>query len=351
MRNPFPLIAALVVACFANHASAATPNAQEIDDRPDITISASDRTLAIDNLVKDIREQHYSVAEGNRIAAAVARVAASGRYAAITRGRAMAAALTRDLREISGDQHFLVDYFARARPFPPPPDVDKAAQAQDYSLTNFGVVDVARLDGNIGYLRIDKFAPPEGAGPVIRGALRVLAATDALIIDLRRNGGGYAGTAALLAAELLPAPARMSDIVARDDALQVWTPSAPAKPYLDKPVYVLVAARTFSAAEGFAYDLRALDRVRIVGEATRGGANPVTRTLLSPHFWVLVPTAHAVNPVTGTNWDGIGVKPDLDVAADEALDAAKRDAAKQLIARHRDDPLTKELEAMLAQKE
>lgn len=345
------VIAALALgACIAAYAPlpAAAQTAQPADNRPDITISDADRDLAIGNLVGAIREQHFSVAEGSRIAELIERNRRARRYAAITSGRQLAAKLTEDLRAISGDPHFLVDYFVRPRPFPAPAEgADAASQRQELSLMNYGVRSAERLDGNIGYLRIDRFAPAADAAPVLQAALAMLSATDALVIDLRYNGGGSGDTVALLAGLLLPEPARMNDVIARDGVTQVWTPVGLSGRY-SKPVYVLTSARTFSAAEAFAYNLRALGRLKVVGERTRGGANPVARTLLSPRFWALVPVARTRNPVTGANWQGTGVVPDIESPADQALAVAQRDAARQLIGQHPDDPVTRELQALLA---
>ena len=329
-------------------ACAAQPSAPAADDRPDITITEADRSLAIANLASAIRAQHFSVTEGDRIARLLERNQRSRRYAAISSGRQLAATLTADLRAIAGDPHFLVDYFVRPRPYPAPAagPADDAAQQRDLALANYGVRSAERLDGNIGYLRIDRFAPAREAGPVLQAALAMLAATEALIIDLRNNGGGYGDTTALLAGLLLPAPARLSDIVARDGVTQMWTPVGLSGRY-SRPVYVLTSARTFSAAEGFAYGLRALGRIKIVGERTRGGANPVTRTLLSSRFQALVPVAQTRNPITGGNWQGTGVEPDIASPADQALAVAQRDAARALLDRHPDDPLTRELRALV----
>lgn len=334
------------VFCISSPAAVAQA-VQEADERPDIVIDASDRDLAIGNLLTAVRAQHFSVTEGERIARALERNVRARRYAAIASGRQLAARLTEDLRAISGDPHFLVDYFVRPRPFPPPADGgNEASQQQDLSLVNFGVRSAERLDGNIGYLRIDRFAPARDAGPVLQAAISMLAATEALVVDLRYNGGGHGDTTALLAGLLLPEPARLSDVIRRDGVTQVWTPIGLSGRYL-KPVYVLTSARTFSAAEAFAYNLKALGRVTIVGERTRGGANPVTRTLLSSRFWALVPVARTQNPLTGGNWQGTGVVPDIESPSEQALAAAQRDAARRLIDRHRDDPLTRELEALL----
>jgi len=341
------LAALTLAACAASGAvpaSAAQPP-QPADDRPDIVIAESDRDLALGNLVAAVRDQHFSVEEGSRKKRVLERNRHSGRYAAIVSGRSLAARLTEDLRAISGDPHFLVDYFVRPRPFPVPAGTGEEAARQDFSQVNYGVRSAERLDGNIGYLRIDRFAPARDAGPALQAAVALLAATEALIIDLRYNGGGYGDSVALLAGLLLPEPARLNDVIARDGITQTWTPVGLSGRYAG-PVYVLTSARTFSAAEAFAYDLRALGRVRIVGERTRGGANPVTRNLLSSRFWALIPVARTRNPITGGNWQGTGVAPDILVPADQALAVAQRDAARQLIARHQDDPLTRELQAL-----
>jgi hypothetical protein len=337
-----------LAACTASGISAAcaAQPVQPADDRPDIIISDRDRDLAMGNLITAVREQHFSVKEGERIARALERNWRSRRYASITSGRQFAAKLTEDLRAISADPHFLVDYFFRPRPFPMKAAGADEASQQDFSLVNYGVRSAERLDGNIGYLRIDRFAPARDAGPVLQAAIAMLAATEALVIDLRYNGGGYGDSTALLAGLLLPEPSRMSDVIARDGVTQVWTPII-LSPRYAKPVYLLTSARTFSAAEGFAYNLRALGRVKIVGERTRGGANPVSRTLLSPRFWAMVPIAQARNPLTGGNWQGTGVAPDIESPADQALTVAQRDAARILIGRHPDDPITRELQALV----
>lgn len=339
--------ALLLAACAApTFAAQSAPPAQPADQRPDIIIAEPDRALAIGNLAAAIRREHFSVEEGERIARALERNARSRRYAAITSGRALAAKLTEDLRAISADPHFMVDYFVRPRPFPAPAGGSDEAAQQDFSLVNYGVRSAERLDGNIGYLRIDRFAPARDAAPAIEAAIAMLAATEALVIDLRYNNGGHGDTTALLAGLLLPEPARLSDVIARDGTMQVWTPVGLSGRYT-RPVYILTSARTFSAAEGFAYNLRALGRVKIVGERTRGGANPVTRTLLSARFWAMLPVARTRNPITGGNWQGTGVVPDIDSPADQALAVAQRDAARQIIARHPDDPLTRELQALV----
>jgi retinol-binding protein 3 len=90
----------------------------------------------------------------------------------------------------------------------------------------------------------------------------------------------------------------------------------------DKDVYVLTSSRTFSGAEEFAYDLQALKRATIIGETTRGGANFGNGFVLGEHFVSFIPVGRAVNPATKTNWDGVGVRPDVPIEAEKALDTA-----------------------------
>ena len=121
-------------------------------------------------------------------------------------------------------------------------------------------------------------------------------------------------------------PVHLNDLYSRvDDRLEeFWTrPDAPGPRFADAPVYVLVSRATFSAAEEFAYDLQALGRARVVGEVTRGGANPGAIHRLDAHFAVFIPDARAINPVTGDNWEGGGVSPDVPCAADDALGVAR----------------------------
>ncbi len=88
-------------------------------------------------------------------------------------------------------------------------------------------------------------------------------------------------------------------------------------------------------------------RAKIVGERTRGGVSPSTRLLLSSRFGVVMPTSRVTNPATGTNWEG-GLKPDLVTTEAQALDVAHLAALEDVVAQHRDDPLTVEIEKAIA---
>ena len=169
------------------------------------------------------------------------------------------------------------------------------------------------------------FPPPAMAGDVFAAAMTVVAQGDALILDLRKNGGG-AETANLLMGYLLPPGSPLSGTYDRPSnkhtyiSSPAWVPGRRFGP--TKPLYVLTSRRTFSAAEAVAYDLQALQRAVVVGEATGGGAHPFAYRRIHPHFAVDLPEGKSINPITGSNWQGVGVKPDVVVLADQALSTA-----------------------------
>jgi C-terminal processing protease CtpA/Prc len=167
--------------------------------------------------------------------------------------------------------------------------------------------------------------------------MNFLANTDALIIDLRKCTGGYPGMVSLVSSYLLgEEPAHLNSIYWRDhDATQqYWTlPYVPGPRLDDKPLYILIGKTTFSAGEGFAYDMQARKRAVIIGEQTDGGAHPGGSYRLHPHFEVFMPTGCPTHPITGRNWEGVGVTPDALVSAELALKAAHKMALEEIMKR------------------
>jgi C-terminal processing protease CtpA/Prc len=186
-----------------------------------------------------------------------------------------------------------------------------------------------RLPGNIGYLKLRYFEQGEEGAAMIDAVMGLLKDTDALIIDLRENGGGGGASDTELLGHLSRAPIPMAKVTwhnadgTREVSQRTARNPAGGPLYPDKPVYVLTAKRTFSAAEEFTYDLKAAGRATLVGETTGGGANPANRPVpLSYGFRIFIPNGHVEHPTTHTNWEGVGIAPDIAVPADQALTTA-----------------------------
>ena len=252
-----------------------------------------------------------------------------GEYASITSAQAFAKKLTADLRGVTKDKHLSLMY--SAQPFPPQAMLDtEEPTPQDLEMErrlNVGIERVQRMDFNLGYLDLRAFVAPARSANKIAAAMTLLADTDALVIDLRGNGGGDPATVALLASYLFDERTHLNDIYDRpkDSTTEYWTADTLAGTRFGgkKKVYVLVSNQTFSGGEDLAYSLQAQKRATVIGATTGGGAHPVMAQRLSDNFAAMVPSGRAINPVTKTNWEGVGVVPDVVVDPEKALEKAQ----------------------------
>ena len=253
--------------------------------------------------------------------------------------------LTRDLQEITGDRHLGVRL--GGGPGPPRERVPEPEEPRDHEarrlamrqrgrLDNFGIRRVERLDGNVGYLDVRRVAMPANAGPAITAAMELVAGTYALLLDLRHNHGGSPEGVVVWCSYLLDErPTHLNDIFHADtgETRQFWgLPYVPGTRYLERPVYVLTSGHTFSGGEDFAYTLQALGRAQVIGETTGGGAHPTRPFPISAAVHIGIPFARSINPVTGTNWQGTGVVPDVAVPEAEAYDVAYAKALEHVLA-------------------
>ncbi|MEV4410753.1 S41 family peptidase [Catellatospora sp. NPDC049609] len=210
-----------------------------------------------------------------------------------------------------------------------------AAWAEYLRLTGYRIARAERLDGNVGFLDLRGVSDPALGGRAIAAAMELVAHTDALIIDLRRNRGGAPDGVAFWCSYFFPdADTHLNDVYDRGTGRtrQYWTLGhLPGARYLDRPVYVLTSDFTFSAGEELAYNLQALGRATLIGQTTRGGAHPTDAFAITDTLEITIPTARSINPVTGTNWEGVGVKPDLEVPAEQAFTVAYRAALRHVL--------------------
>jgi len=211
-----------------------------------------------------------------------------------------------------------------------------ADERKEMDRMNCGFDKVEILEGNVGYLKFDFFAEPEICGPTAISAMNFLAHVDAIIFDLRENGGGDPKMVAFLSTYLFAERTHLNDLWTRkgDITDQYWTlPYVPGERLDGKPAFVLTSKETFSGGEEFTNNLKVLKRATIIGETTGGGAHPVNGHRIDDHFGIGVPFARAINPVTKTNWEGTGVEPDVKVPAADALATAQKLAAEKLHAK------------------
>ncbi|GAA0577923.1 S41 family peptidase [Paractinoplanes ferrugineus] len=244
--------------------------------------------------------------------------------------------LTAELFEVCQDSHLRVrTRSADLREALTEPEID-AARREQQRLTNYGIARVERLDGNVGLLDLRFVASAGVGGRAIAAAMELVSQTHALIVDLRKNRGGSPDGAVFWTSYFFPdGETHLNSIFegATGRTRQFWSHAwLPGERYLDRPLYLLTSGSTFSAGEEFGYNLKAQGRAVLVGETTKGGAHPTDIFPISPTFEITVPVARAVNPVTGGNWEGVGVEPDVAVPAGEAFDVAYRMALQHVLA-------------------
>ncbi len=305
------------------------PMPQRGPPQKDTVIDSAMRSEVIERLIVDLNGYYVFPEQAKALEKALRAKQQRGDYEAITSAEQLAATLTADIREVSHDRHLDVAYSEAVIRSQEEEDADAPTpeRLQRMRQRNFGVEKVERMDFNIGYLDLRSFAPPDLVGPKLAAAMTLLADTQALIIDLRFNDGGEPRTVALLASYLFDQRTRLNDIYDRgtDRTEEYWTTDNVGGPVYggSKKVYLLTSRDTFSAAEDFAYALKNLKRATLVGASTGGGAHPGRERRLNDHFGAIVPTARSISPITNTDWEGVGVIPDVAIDPEDALDHAQ----------------------------
>jgi len=324
---------------------------------PPKPIDAAARRAVIAELGKQLQANYVFSDIAAQLAASLKAKEASGGYAAASDTGAFSKVLSDDLRTMGKDLHFRVEYDPEFRPRPAQA-VPSAAEIEEgrkeFARFGYGIERVERLPGNVGYIEIRGFGPTELVADAYTAAMTLVAGMDAVIVDLRRNGGGEPASVAHLLSHFFAAGdvRHLNDIYSRPTNLtqQYWTnPSVPVR--YTGPVYVLTSKRTFSGGEEAAYDFQTQKRATLVGETTGGGANPGDFIPIAGGFAAFIPTGKGINPITKTNWEHVGVKPDIAVAAADAQKAAHAAILKNLITASKDAGEKAELQGILAKVE
>ncbi len=331
---------------------------EERDEISNIVISAlrpitpDQQKEAIYGIARGIEALYINESQGKAMANFIKQRFHSGAYSNCTSPLAFKKMVLRDLLVVCPDKHLSIDY--SLNPIPADDECRSTEEISSDQLTapqkqrweeamaqekayfesiNFGIGESRILPGTeVGYFKINQFAStdfPE-TGERIEQAMAKIAPAQALIIDLRDNQGGNPAAVANITSYLFDEKRLINQLYQRLNNKTIDSHADPetVKKELHfggkKPIVILTNENTFSAAEEFSYNLQTQGRATIIGTGpTQGGAHPVGRYVADDHFVVYIPYQKAVNPITGTNWEGTGVKPDILINKDQdALEAA-----------------------------
>ncbi len=305
------------------------------------------RSLVVNTMAKKLNQEYVFPEVAKKSAAFISQQLEAGAYANILDGKEFADKLTKDLQSINHDKHMKVWF----NPPPPPPQPPVNASSTNMSSVNetmaearrhdqqlrkvkqkrrnlednFGFYKVERLEGNVGYLDLRYFSGSEKAKTAAISSMQFLENADSLIIDMRNNRGGNPRMVQFICSYFFAANTHLNSLYWRvpDITEEYWSnETVVGKRRVNVPVYVLTSDKTFSGAEELSYNFKTQKRATLVGEVTGGGANPGGEVQINEMFSMFMPTGTAINPITKTNWEGVGVIPDVKTTAEQAFDKA-----------------------------
>jgi hypothetical protein len=324
---------------------------EEVHTVGSLDVTAAMRARVVDTLADKVARRYVDAQKAERIAAALRQAERDGQFDGITSPSQIARLLTAEVVGSSGDSHIRVLFSPSEVPdfadrsFPPLPKEDLSLPAWLIDrlgryMAKFDVEEVTQSDAGIGYIRLTGFVRPYLSAEKFAAAMDAVAGSRALIIDLRDNTGGSRDSVALLASYFFDQPTHLSDVVAprTGERLHMWTRKDVDGSHYGsrRPIFILTSRTTVSAAEDFAYAMQTRKRATIVGEVTRGGAHPVAPFRLSSHFFAAIPVAESISPITHTNWEGVGVQPDIVVPARDARSVAATEILNKQLAMETD---------------
>jgi hypothetical protein len=300
-----------------------------------------DPAKVVEVLSREFNEFYVFPEVARKMELALRKNLQEGHYRSVSDPEILAQKIREDMIAVSHDRHINVFYLDKA-----PEDPEQSPEARQKEIAkmaadNFGFKKLEILPGNVGYIDLRGFMPAEFAGPTAVAVMKYLANTQALIFDLRNNGGGSPSMIQLLTSYLLEKPTHLNSFFVRktNSEEQFWTSAHVDGPrYLDKEVYILTSGGTFSAAEEFTYNLKNLKRATVVGETTGGGAHPVDFHYFKDiKFGAMIPFGRAYNPITKTNWEGDGIEPHIKVDKEQALTTAHNMALQNRLKKSKDE--------------
>jgi len=294
-------------------------------------VDQSEKKQVVDTLAFKMEKLYVFPEKGKEMSDFILEQWQNGEYNELDDVFGFSQKLTDDLVSISHDRHIGVRYQPETITMWRQQEENDDDSYGDYieesnRMKNYGFEEMKIMAGNVGYLKLNMFAESENAFRTASAAMNFLSNADALIIDLRTNGGGSPLMIQVISSYLFDDyEHHLNSFFYRpvDETRQFWTlPFVPGQKNPDAPVFVLTSNRTFSAAEEFTYNLKNMKRATIVGDTTGGGAHPVSMYELNDNFTVNIPIGRAINPITETNWEGTGIEPHVACKTEKAKDVA-----------------------------
>ena len=322
-------------------------------------LEAAAKKDVVDKIAELLEDNYVYPDKGAEMALVIRQKFGQGGYDSFTMPASLASRLQGDLREISHDLHLRVRYDPETAAALLRGGGDSAElqrrRVERERRVNFGFEKIERLAGNVGCLDLRFFSDTAYAQDTAAAAMGMLAGSDAVIFDLRSNGGGSPRMVQFLCSYFFGSePVHLNSLYWRpsDRTDEFWTlEELPGKRYPDTDLYVLTSSRTFSGAEEFTYNMQNLERATIVGETTGGGAHPVNQMPVNDQFVLVVPIGRAINPISKTNWEGIGVEPDVEVSREDALATAHLLALRKIHERTEDADWKRQIQIYIGQIE
>lgn len=278
------------------------------------TIDAAYKKATIDRISQLVNDNYVFPEVAEKTGKHLSKQLEDGKFDNDSTVELFARSLTAEVQSVNHDKHMRIRTGGTQSPLRPAGNNNSDA----------GFKEVKMLEGNIGYIDMRLFFPVAMASTAADEAMKKLEAADAIIIDLRYNGGGDPAMVQYLCSYFFDKKVHLNSLYHRNnnETEEFWTVNVEGKKLPDIPLFILTSKRTFSGAEEFSYDMQTQQRATLVGETTGGGANPGGVFSINDQMNIFIPTGAAINPITKTNWEGVGVKPDFDATADKALETA-----------------------------
>lgn len=305
----------------------------------------------INSLIHTLDTYYVMTEKGKEMGNVLKKNLKAGTYNSITDPSQLASRLEKDIKSVYDDKHLYVFYDPGFEQNQQASQTEKEAKTRELEYEkakNFMFTSAKILPRNIGYIQLNGFVDQvEQAEPTATAAFGFLAHTDALIIDLRFNGGGSPAMVEQLESYFFKEKTHMSDIYERSTNKTTSFYADPAKSKgisLMMPVYILTSKRTFSAAEDFSYSMQQIKRAQVIGDTTAGGAHPTRPIALKGGFVAQIPFARSINPYSKNNWEGTGVIPDIPVQSSNALEKAMEGIYLKQLAKSTNDKQRRSIE-------